>query len=674
MSGLYLVTNNTNLQQEIASKPEAGIYLSNVKNCLDILSKMDVLGFDIETLGFDPYTDRIVCIQLGNAEYQFVVDMYSVDIQLFKHLLETKELIGHNLKFDIRFLLHNRIVPTKIYDTFIAEKTLYLGVVTHRASLAECVNRYLSIYMDKSERANINGRFTVEFIRYSGTDVKYLHAIRGFQEQLIQERKCQLSIELDNRFVIVLSYIEYCGMKLDKEKWLTRLRKIEEEAHELKKTLNDYVIDNRYEKFIDRQADLFEPGIRTSINWNSAAQVIQLFEMMGVDVKVVEKGVEKKTTESGQLLKQVDEFPILKTYIRYKECQKNIGTYGQNWIKLINPVSGRIHTSYTQLMSTGRLSSGGRNKQTGEAYPNFQNIPSDEETRSCFVAEEGNTLIGCDYTGQEQIVLVNKCLDENLLEFYRKDLGDMHSFVASKMYPELDGMPLDDIKKKHKDKRQAAKVAGFAINYGGSGKGIADQLNLSLNQGQHIYDSYFKAFPGLKDYFDKAKKFGLRNGYVLISEVTGKKSYVDNYEWYKEKKAKMEGRNPEVQKFWDDYRKHEKANTPTFRELKREVQAFNMKKGEIERMSLNYPIQGESSEITKLSCVLFWSEYLKPNNLVFTVKFVNTIHDENLIECPLSLAEECAKALQDAMEKAGTKFCKTIPLKADPCVAPHWKK
>jgi DNA polymerase I-like protein with 3'-5' exonuclease and polymerase domains len=528
--------------------------------------------------------------------------------------------------------------------------------------------------MDKTQRLNITGRFSPEFIKYSGKDVQYLHAIRSKQEVLVKEKNCELSIELDNRFVIVLSYIEYCGMKLDVEKWLNRLGKIKNEAEELRIELDSYLIKNDFDKFIDRQGDLFSPGLHTCINWNSATQVIQLFEMMGVNVEIIDKGVVKKTTEAGQLSKQIEEFPILRTYIRYKECQKNIGTYGENWLRLINPVSGRVHTSYTQLMNTGRLSSGGRNKATGESYPNFQNIPSDKETRSCFVAEEGNTLIGCDYTGQEQIVLVNKCLDENLLLFYRKDLGDMHSFVASKMYPELDDVPLDIIKEKHKDKRQAAKVAGFAINYGGSGKGIADQLGLSLTQGQHIYDSYFKAFPGLKSYFEKAKKFGLQNGFVLISEITGKKSYVDNYEWYIEKKKKMEGKNPEVQKFWEGYRKHKENNTPTFKEIKKEVQAFSMKKGEIERMSLNYPIQGESSEITKLSCVLFWHNYLVPNKLLFTVKFVNTIHDENLVECPLSLAEECANALQDAMEKAGKKFCKTVPLKADPCIAPYWKK
>ena len=666
--GLYFVSSDTQLQREMQESSREEIKACTKEACLKYLTTQDVLGFDIETLGFDPYRDRIVCIQLGNAQNQFVIDTNTIDIQAFKSILENKVLIGHNLKFDIRFLMHNRIIPTKIFDTFIAEKTLYLGVTLHKCSLADCVDRYCGTYMDKTQRLNITGRFSPEFIKYSGKDVEFLHAIKEKQEELIREKNCELSIELDNRFVIVLSYIEYCGMKLDITKWLNRLGKIKNEAEELKTKLDSYLIENNYDKFIDRQGDLFSPGLHTSINWNSAIQVIQLFEMMGVDVEIVDKGVTKKTTEAGHLVKQVDKFPILETYIRFKECQKNIGTYGDNWLRLINPISGRVHTSYTQLMSTGRLSSGGRNKATGEAYPNFQNIPSDEETRGCFVAEEGNTLIGCDYTGQEQIVLVNKCLDANLLEFYRKDLGDMHSFVASKMYPELDGMPLDDIKKKHKDKRQTAKIAGFAINYGGSGKGIADQLGISLVQGQHIYDSYFNAFPGLKSYFDKAKQFGLKNGYVLISEVTGKKSYVDNYDWYMEKKSKM------TNEFWESYKRHKENNTPTFRELKKEVQSFSIKKGDIERMSLNYPIQGESSEITKLSCVLFWNEYLVPNNLLFTVKFVNTIHDENLIECPLALADECAKALQDAMEKAGSKFCKTIPLKADPCIAPYWKK
>jgi DNA polymerase-1 len=320
-------------------------------------------------------------------------------------------------------------------------------------------------------------------------------------------------------------------------------------------------------------------------------------------------------------------------------------------------------------MNTGRLSSGGRNKQTGEAYPNLQNIPSDKETRSCFVAENGNVIIGCDYTGQEQIVLANKCLDANLLEFYDKGLGDMHSFVASKMYEELEGLSLDEVKEKHKDKRQAAKSAGFAINYGGQGITIAENLGISLEQGQKIYDAYFTAFPGLKAYFDQAKKFGIDNGYVLISAVTGKKSYVDYYDEFLEAKKAVN-----VKGFWDNYKKHREHKTASYSKIKQQVSTFFGKKGEIERMSLNYSIQGESAEITKLGGIYFWEEYLIPNKLLFTVKLVNAIHDEYLVECPESLSEEAAQFLQKSMEKAGDVFCKRIRLKAEPTIDTYWKK
>ncbi len=666
---IYFVTEDQALRQQIRNHPMRRIDTCTVETCIESIKQMDddCIGFDIETLGFDPYTDRIVCIQIGNARAQFVIDTGTVDIQLFKEILETRTLIGHNLKFDIRFLLHQRIIPSRVFDTFLAEKTTHLGLESHRCSLAECTARYLGLIMDKTERGKIDGKFTYEFIIYSATDVAYLHELKKIQEKKIQELGCAVSIELDNKFVIVLSYIEYCGMKLDVSKWMNRLERIKQESDHHLSILEDFVTKN-YRKFVEEQIDMFQTKVKTKINWNSAAQVIKLFTLMGVDTEVIVDGQVKHTTESSQLVPQVDKFPILDTYIKYKECQKNIGTYGENWIKMINPVSGRIHTQYKQLMNTGRLSSGGKNIATKESYPNFQNIPSDEETRSCFVAEEGNVLIGCDYTGQEQIVLVNKCLDENLLEFYRKDLGDMHSFVASKMYAELDGLPLDEIKKKHKDKRQAAKVAGFAINYGGSGKGIAEQLGLSLEQGQHIYESYFNAFPGLKNYFEEAKKFGTTNGYVLISEVTGKRSFVDNYKDYLELKKKQDNA------FWEKYKKHKKSNTPTYKEMKKEVQIVSQKRGAIERMSLNFPIQGESAEITKLAGIYFWKKFLLPNNLVFTVKFINAIHDEYLLECPKGLAEECAEELKKAMETAGDKFCKTVKLKAEPKISLYWEK
>ena len=655
---IYLVT-----KQDI-SLPD--VTLCSVQDSLDYLDKLDSIGVDTETSGFDPYTCKFYTLQLGDREVQYVVDLSTIDIQEYKNLLEIKELIGHNFKFDLRFLYHQRIVPTRVYDTFLGEKTSRLGIESHRCSLAACVQRHCGVTLSKEERANITGRLTEGFVKYSAYDVKYLHEIKSKQNFSQFTEGTDVSIQLDNRFVLVLAYIEYCGMKLDVEQWTKKIEKVQIQADEAVEALNKFILENKMSKFIDTQLDMFSSGNKINVNWHSPSQVVEFFEAIGVDTTVVEKGVKKQTIEANHLGKFATKYPIIKTYLSFKEAQKDIGTYGYNWIEQINPVSGRIHTQFKQLMNTGRLSSGGKSGNVKNF--NFQNIPSDQETRSCFVASEGNTLVGCDYTGQEQIVLVNKCLDKNLLEFYDNDLGDMHSFIASKMYPELDGMDLDDIKKKHKDKRQSAKVAGFAINYGGSGIGIADQLGLNVEQGQKIYDAYFAAFPGLKAYFDETKKFGIENGYVLISPVTGKRSYVDYYEEFAQIKGEL------TKEFWDRYKSMKNSDTPTARQMKEKVSRFFRKRGDIERMSLNYPIQGESAEITKLACVYFWNKYLIPNNLLFKVLIVNIIHDEILVETPLEIAEETAKQLEKSMVDAGAKFCKRVKLKADPCIAPYWRK
>ena len=559
---IYLVT-----KQDI-SLPD--ITLTTVQESLEYLNKLEWIGLDTETSGFDPYTTKLYTLQLGDNDVQYVIDLTTIDINEYKELLETKGLIGHNLKFDLRFLYHYRVIPTKVYDTFLGEKTSRLGIESHRCSLAACVLRHCGIILSKEERLNITGRLTEGFVKYSAYDVKYLHELKDKQEFLQLADGTSVSIDLDNKFVLVLAYIEYSGMKLDVEQWTAKINKVQAIADEAEAQLNQFILDNKMEKFIDSQLDLFSSSTKVNVNWNSPSQVVEFFQALGVNTKVVEKGKTKDTIEANHLVKYSSKYPIIELYLKFKGAQKDIGTYGQNWIDQINPVSGRIHTQFKQLMNTGRLSSGGKSGDVKNF--NFQNIPSDQETRSCFVASEGNTLVGCDYTGQEQIVLVNKCLDKNLLEFYDKDLGDMHSFVASKMYNELDGMDLNDIKKKHKDKRQSAKVAGFAINYGGSGIGIADQLGLSVEQGQHIYDSYFNAFPGLKSYFDEAKKFGVENGYVLISPITGKKSYVDYYDEFTKLKNEMD------RDFWDKYKKIKNSNTPTATSMKDKVSKFFRKR------------------------------------------------------------------------------------------------
>ena len=662
---IHLITNQTLPHLEGVRD----ISIGSVEQVLEYFKDHDFIGLDTETGGFDAHNSPLYTLQLGDFNNQFVIDCASVNVLLFKSLIETKGIIGHNLKFDLKFLYKQGIIPETVFDTFLAEKTISLGIKTHKCSLDACVQRYEGIKLDKEERANINGKLTESFIKYSAADVKFLHKVKEKQLEILAKNNSLVSIELDCKFVKVLAYVEFCGIKLDREAWIQKTDKTRREAEDLKNALDQFIIDNQMNQFINTQLDLFNPKTEVAINWNSSHQVVGFLNLIGVDTKVIEDGEVKNTTEASHLSKFKKDFPIVDTYIKYKEAMKDLSTYGDNWIRQINPSTQRIHSQFTQLMNTGRLSSGGKNKQTKEEYLNLQNIPSDKETRSCFVAEEGNLLIGCDYSGQEQIVLVNKCLDPNLLQFYDQGLGDMHSFVASKMYPELEGMTLEEIKDKHKDKRNAAKSAGFAINYGGQGITIAENLGISLEEGNNIYNAYFEAFPGLKKYFEEVKKFGVSNGYVLISKITGKKSYVYGYEEFLEKSEKFKDKD-----FWEYYKKHKNQSTPTAKLLKKEISDWYKKKGDIERMSLNFPIQGESAEITKLACVYFWRDYLIPNNLLFKVKIVNLVHDEVLIEAPEEIAQEAATQLEKAMVDAGSKFCKRVPLKADPCIEKYWKK
>jgi DNA polymerase I-like protein with 3'-5' exonuclease and polymerase domains len=166
------------------------------------------------------------------------------------------------------------------------------------------------------------------------------------------------------------------------------------------------------------------------------------------------------------------------------------------------------------------------------------------------------------------VVLANKALDQNLLKFYDEGWGDMHSFVASKMYPELEGLSLETIRTQHKEKRQAAKSAGFAINYGGTGSTIADNLGLSKEEGDKIYEAYFQAFPGLKRYFDRVKKQGLKDGYIFISEVTKRKSYLPFIDRFRELEAQL---TPE---FWENYRVAKANNSPAFETMRTVVSDY----------------------------------------------------------------------------------------------------
>jgi len=176
-----------------------------------------------------------------------------------------------------------------------------------------------------------------------------------------------------------------------------------------------------------------------------------------------------------------------------------------------------------------------------------------------------------------------------------------------------------------------------------------------------------KAFPGIASYFKKMSDEALKNGYVLINEVTNRKSYVDFYPEYKRIKTIISEDG-----FWDTYRKEKDLNSSKFiNELKPVVRDYFKYQGMIQRRSYNFPVQGSGADITKLAtCYMF--DYIIENNLFNTVKIVNVVHDEILLECPEDISESISLKLQEFMIKSGSKFFKRVPLNAFPEIADYW--
>lgn len=403
---IYLVTNQLSLFP-------SNIYtIITVEESLKLLEPLTTVGLDTETEGLDPYTDKLLLLQLGSFDFQIVIDCKTIDISLYKNYLESDRLfIGWNLKFDLKFLFRHSIVLKRVYDGILAEKLMWLGYPPgmHSLSLKTAGESYCNIELDKTVRNKIHyDGLSEEVIKYSAYDVKYLEPIMTKQKEKLAEKGLLTAIEYENRFVLPLAYCEYCGIKLDIDKWKAKMVKDQARVDEALAACNKWLIENEPNSpyiFIDRQGDLFtgynlEPQVK--LNWNSAKQLIPLFKKYGVEVTVEdkEKGGIKDSIDAKVLKPQKDKCSLIPIYLEYKEAVKVTSTYGENFLKQINPVSHRIHTNYSQMgADTTRITSGGKDKYNRIEYVNLLNLPADAETRACFVAEKGNKWISIDYSG-----------------------------------------------------------------------------------------------------------------------------------------------------------------------------------------------------------------------------------------------------------------------------------
>jgi DNA polymerase I-like protein with 3'-5' exonuclease and polymerase domains len=371
----------------------------------------------------------------------------------------------------------------------IVEQLLYLGYPSGMISysLAAVAQRRLNISIDKSIRGQIIWRgLDTEVVLYASNDVKWLEDIMWDQVKDCKERNCLVGAKLECDFVPAISYLEWCGIKLDENKWREKMKKDQQKLKQAEESLNKFVVDTpSLEQFtyIERQGSLFDGFDLTpkvNINWSSSKQVIKVAKILGFDTTVQDKktGEDKDSVLEKHLSSQKginDEF--LKLYFDYQEQAKLVSSFGQSQLNMINPKTGRCHTIYKQLgASSGRMSCG--SQQPNEAlaklkgvrpkdctYCNFQQLPHDEFTRSCFIAEEGNLFVSCDYSAQEGRVQGDIYQDEAILKMYREGI-DGHSMYAKIFFKdELKDIDVHDVKKLRPDLRSKAKGPEFKHKY-----------------------------------------------------------------------------------------------------------------------------------------------------------------------------------------------------------------
>lgn len=497
---IYFVSNNQSLFESDVYK---GI---SVEESLAMMSSWGLIQCDTETDGTYAKLNKLLCAQFGNIDKtaQIVVDCTTVDIKNYKEVMESKFLIFQNGKFDLQFFYNHGIIPRKIYDTMIVEQFLHLGYPSGSISysLKSIAKKRLGIDIDKTVRGQIIWRgLDEEVIKYAASDVVYLYDIMVSQLKECKEKGGLVGAKLECDFVPVIAYLEWCGIKLDADKWKAKMEKDLNNLTIAKNALNEFIVklskegykkpmkdslgrtyyevipSSKFSKyvFIDRQGDLFEGfdlSPKVSINWSSSTQVVQVAKILGFNTTVQDKvtGEDKDSVLEKQLKGQkgiCDEF--LELYFKYQEYNKVVTSFGQGHLNTICPTDGRSHSIYRQLgTSSGRMSCGSNQpndvlakvnkvKPSDCKYPNMQQLPNDAETRACFIAEKDNLMIDCDWSAAEARLAGDIYNDQAIKDIFLNNI-DSHSMYAKIFFKdELKDVDVHDVKKLRPDLRQKAK-------------------------------------------------------------------------------------------------------------------------------------------------------------------------------------------------------------------------
>lgn len=462
---------------------------------------------------------------------------------------------GHDIKSDIRSLQHYGIsVKGDLFDTLIAH---YLLEPDMRHDINQLAELYLSYRVSAPE---INGDFR---IMSPGRLRDYLveTADVAYQLKLIFEPKLEeqnlklLSETIEMPLIRVLAAMENHGVRLDLEDL-------------------DRIMGNLRDDIILLEKEIyFLAG--TEFNISSPKQ---LGDVLFLKLKLDEKARMTKTRQfitSEEILQRlITKHPIVEKVLEYRGLKKLLTTYVEALPQLVNPQTGRIHTSFNQAVAaTGRLSSNN---------PNLQNIPVRDERgrllRKAFVSEEGYIFLSADYSQIELRLMAHLSQDSSMISDFLSG-NDIHAATASKIF----GVNIADVTR---EMRNRAKTANFGIIYGISSFGLAERLTIGRKEAKDLIDGYFSSYPGVKLYMDESIRAARELGYVKT--MFGRRRYLRD----------IHSRNQVV-------------------------------RGMAERNAINAPIQGSAADIIKIAMVRISGKLQEEK---FRSRMILQVHDELIFE------------------------------------------
>jgi DNA polymerase-1 len=342
-------------------------------------------------------------------------------------------------------------------------------------------------------------------------------------------------------------------------------------------------------------------------------------QSFGVDTSIIDKktGAIKESVARQVLEKQIKKDPIIGSYLSYKESAKESSVYGEMFLKHVNPISNRVHSSFMQIMRTGRTSS---------TNPNIQNIKRGAIYRSAFQAEEGNVFVGADFSNIEARILADKCGDVNFRAAFDND-GDYHLATARLAFE-------DPTLQKDSEERRLAKNINFSIAYGGGAGTLYEKYRIPLKRGKELIEKVYKGFPKLRPYFDRQGQLAKENGYIVANELTKRRSYIPFFDKYKTMKAHIE---TFTRRGWEPH--------------PHVVRDCRMLEAKIQRWAQNIPIQATAADVAKQAGI-----YLRQRSKKIGFDIVIFAHDEYVVECAEWKKKAVSLALERSCSEAVNKF------------------